>query len=82
MKKVGVLALQGDFEAHSRAVARAGAEPVLARTASDLEDLDGLGPVGEPPLDGEVEPAGRRLVRAQEQEPLAYSPAVLRDSSL
>ena len=42
MKKVGVLALQGDFEAHSRAVARAGAEPVLARTASDLEDLDGL----------------------------------------
>jgi len=42
MKKVGVLALQGDFEAHSWAVARAGAEPVLARTASDLEDLDGL----------------------------------------
>ena len=42
MKKVGVLALQGDFEAHSRALARAGAEPVLARTAADLEDLDGL----------------------------------------
>ena len=42
MKKVGVLALQGDFEAHSRAVSRAGAEPVLARTPSDLEDLDGL----------------------------------------
>jgi len=42
MKKVGVLALQGDFEAHSRAVARAGAEPVLARAASDLKGLDGL----------------------------------------
>jgi 5'-phosphate synthase pdxT subunit len=42
MKKVGVLALQGDFEAHSRALSRAGAEPVLARTASDLQDLDGL----------------------------------------
>ncbi|HVP49092.1 MAG TPA: pyridoxal 5'-phosphate synthase glutaminase subunit PdxT [Bryobacteraceae bacterium] len=42
MKKVGVLALQGDFEAHSRALACAGAEPVLARTASDLDDLDGL----------------------------------------
>jgi 5'-phosphate synthase pdxT subunit len=42
MKKVGVLALQGDFEAHSRALARAGAEPVLARTASDLNGLDGL----------------------------------------
>ena len=41
-KKVGVLALQGDFEAHSQALARAGAEPVLARTASDLEGLDGL----------------------------------------
>ncbi len=42
MKKVGVLALQGDFEAHSQALARAGAEPLLARTASDLNDLDGL----------------------------------------
>jgi len=42
MKKVGVLALQGDFEAHSKALARAGAEPVLARTASDLKSLDGL----------------------------------------
>jgi len=42
MKKVGVLALQGDFEAHGPALARAGAEPVLARTASDLKDLDGL----------------------------------------
>lgn len=42
MKKVGVLALQGDFEAHSRALSRAGASPVLARTASDLEELDGL----------------------------------------
>jgi 5'-phosphate synthase pdxT subunit len=42
MKKVGVLALQGDFEAHSQALARAGAEPLLSRTASDLADLDGL----------------------------------------
>jgi 5'-phosphate synthase pdxT subunit len=41
-KKVGVLALQGDFEAHSQALERAGAEPSLARTASNLEDLDGL----------------------------------------
>ena len=42
MKKVGVLALQGDFEAHSRALERAGARVVEARTAADLEDLDGL----------------------------------------
>jgi len=41
-KKVGVLALQGDFEAHSQALARVGAETVLARTASDLQGLDGL----------------------------------------
>jgi len=37
-----VLALQGDFEAHSQALARAGAGPALARTAADLNDLDGL----------------------------------------
>ena len=42
MKKVGVLALQGDFEAHARALERAGAQPVEARTAADLKDLDGL----------------------------------------
>jgi pyridoxal 5'-phosphate synthase pdxT subunit len=42
MKKVGVLSLQGDFEAHGKAVERAGAEAVYVRTASDLKDLDGL----------------------------------------
>lgn len=42
MKKVGVLALQGDFEAHAQALARAGAAPVLARRPEDLADLDGL----------------------------------------
>jgi pyridoxal 5'-phosphate synthase pdxT subunit len=42
MKKVGVLALQGDFEAHEKALARAGAEPVEVRSAGDLQELDGL----------------------------------------
>ncbi|PWU07722.1 MAG: pyridoxal 5'-phosphate synthase glutaminase subunit PdxT [Terriglobia bacterium] len=42
MKKVGVLALQGDFAAHAAALARAGAEPVLVREAADLQSLDGL----------------------------------------
>lgn len=42
MKKVGVLALQGDFEAHSKALERLGARPSLARSAQDLEELDGL----------------------------------------
>jgi 5'-phosphate synthase pdxT subunit len=40
--KVGVLSLQGDFEAHGAALERAGAEPVYVRNAAELEDLDGL----------------------------------------
>jgi 5'-phosphate synthase pdxT subunit len=41
-KRVGILALQGDFEAHAKALERAGAEPVLVRTAEQLESVDGL----------------------------------------
>ncbi len=41
-KRVGVLALQGDFEAHARALERAGAEAVEVRTAGELDDVDGL----------------------------------------
>lgn len=41
-KRVGVLALQGDFEAHEKAVERAGADAVPVRTAADLETIDGL----------------------------------------
>jgi 5'-phosphate synthase pdxT subunit len=40
--KVGVLALQGDFDAHRRAIERAGAEAIEVRTAQDLEAVDGL----------------------------------------
>ena len=40
--KVGVLSLQGDFEAHGRALERAGAEPVYVREREQLESLDGL----------------------------------------
>ncbi len=40
--KVGVLALQGDFEAHEKALARAGAEPSQIRTAEQLNGIDGL----------------------------------------
>jgi 5'-phosphate synthase pdxT subunit len=40
--KVGVLSLQGDFEAHGKALERAGAEPVYVRHASQLDDLAGL----------------------------------------
>jgi len=42
LKRVGVLALQGDFEAHKQALARAGAEGLEVRTAAELEGVDGL----------------------------------------
>ena len=41
-KRVGVLALQGDFQAHERALRRAGAEAVEVRSAADLEGVEGL----------------------------------------
>ncbi len=42
MKTVGILALQGDFEAQCRAVERAGGRPMEVRTAQDLDACDGL----------------------------------------
>lgn len=41
-KKIGVLALQGDFEAHRRALKRSGADAVEVRTAKDLAEVQGL----------------------------------------
>lgn len=41
-KRVGVLALQGDFEAHKKALERAGAEAVEVRSANDLNAVGGL----------------------------------------
>ena len=40
--KVGVLALQGGFEAHLDTLRRLGAEPREVRTPADMEGLDGL----------------------------------------
>lgn len=42
MKTVGILALQGDFHAHSRAAREAGAETIEVRTAAQLDRCDGL----------------------------------------
>ena len=39
---IGVLALQGDFEAHARALRDVGAEPREVRVPADLDGLDGL----------------------------------------
>jgi 5'-phosphate synthase pdxT subunit len=40
--KVGVLALQGDFEAHEHALDRAGAAACQVRTADQLREIDAL----------------------------------------
>ena len=40
--RIGVLALQGDFAAHAKALEEAGAEAVEVRKPSELEGLDGL----------------------------------------
>jgi 5'-phosphate synthase pdxT subunit len=40
--KIGILALQGDFDAHSRRLTELGAEPVLVRKMEQLDEIDGL----------------------------------------
>ena len=40
--KVGVLALQGDFEAHAKTLRRLGADPREVRTPAEMEGLDAL----------------------------------------
>jgi pyridoxal 5'-phosphate synthase pdxT subunit len=40
--KIGILAIQGDYEAHARMLESLGAETVLVRTRSDLGGLDAL----------------------------------------
>jgi 5'-phosphate synthase pdxT subunit len=42
MKKVGVLALQGDFAAHGAAIERAGGEAVFVRQPAQFDAIDGL----------------------------------------
>ena len=41
-RRVGVLALQGDFEAHAKILSALGADPVEVRVPSDLEGLNAL----------------------------------------
>ena len=40
--KVGILAVQGDFEAHAATLARMGVEHVFVRTPRDLEGVDAV----------------------------------------
>jgi 5'-phosphate synthase pdxT subunit len=41
-KTAGILALQGDFEAHYKAIERAGGSAIEVRTVADLEQCAGL----------------------------------------
>jgi pyridoxal 5'-phosphate synthase pdxT subunit len=40
--KIGILAVQGDFEAHAAMLRQLGAETIEVRTVEDLEECDGL----------------------------------------
>lgn len=40
--RIGVLAIQGDYDAHAQALREAGAEPVLVRKPEELAGIDGL----------------------------------------
>src|ERR671923_828530 len=40
--KIGVLALQGDFDRHAKALARCGVQAVEIRKPGELADVDGL----------------------------------------
>lgn len=42
MTKIGVLALQGDFQEHCQVLRRLGVEAIEVRQAAQLDDLDGL----------------------------------------
>jgi pyridoxal 5'-phosphate synthase pdxT subunit len=42
MMKIGILALQGDFAAHSKRLSELGAEPILVLKPEQLDDIDGL----------------------------------------
>jgi len=42
MKTVGILALQGDFEAHAEAIERAGGRALEVRTSAEMDSCDGL----------------------------------------
>jgi 5'-phosphate synthase pdxT subunit len=42
MKVVGVLALQGDFEAHAKAIEKAGGRAIEVRTREEMAACDGL----------------------------------------
>jgi 5'-phosphate synthase pdxT subunit len=65
-RRVGGLAIQGDVEAHARALARAGADAVLCRRPKELDALDALVLPG-----GESTTIAKGMERLGLYEPLA-----------
>jgi 5'-phosphate synthase pdxT subunit len=65
MKTIGVLALQGDFSKHIKAVTAAGGAAIEVREAGDIEKIDGLIIPG-----GESTTIGKLLARFDMIEPL------------
>jgi 5'-phosphate synthase pdxT subunit len=65
MTRIGILAFQGDFREHARAMERLGAESRLVRLPRDLENLDGLILPG-----GESTVMGKLMVAYDVVEPL------------
>jgi 5'-phosphate synthase pdxT subunit len=65
-KRVGILAIQGDVEAHARALAAVGAEPLPVRHPEELAGLDALVLPG-----GESTTISKGLERLGLYEPLA-----------
>src|SRR5579863_4979759 len=65
MTRIGVLALQGDFREHIRAVERLGAEGRAIRLPRDLDGVDGLIIPG-----GESTVMGKLMVEYQLDQPL------------
>lgn len=63
--RVGILAIQGDVEAHARALARVGADSALVRREKDLDGIDALILPG-----GESTTISKGLARAGLYEPL------------
>jgi len=64
-RRVGILAIQGDVEAHAKALAAVGAEAAPVRHAADLADLDALVLPG-----GESTTISKGLLRLGLVEPL------------
>lgn len=64
-RRVGILAIQGDVEAHAAALARCGAEPVRVLHARELDALDALVLPG-----GESTTISKGVARLALEEPL------------